>query len=112
MIYLQVSNTEKGRCLFFRLQRESIDLEGVKLFNKKEEIVPSSPSTVQRETTIDPIDLVDLVAPVDVPRDIVVGHKRPAWARQTLQEAEGHVAPEVHSERARDHIEFRAMFQL
>ena len=48
------------------------------------ETVPSPPSTIQMETTIDPID------PVDVPKDIAVGQKRPAWARQTLQEAEGH----------------------
>jgi hypothetical protein len=47
------------------------------------EIVPSPPSTVQRETVIDPVDLVDPVAPVDVPRNIAVGHKRPTWARQT-----------------------------
>ena len=60
--------------------------EGVKLFEKKEEIIPS-PSAVQRETAIVPD------APVDVPRDIAVGQKRPAWARQTLQEAEGHAAP-------------------
>jgi hypothetical protein len=67
--------------------------EGVKLFEKKEEIVPSPPSTVQRETIIDPVDPIDPVALVDVPRDIAVGHKRPAWARQTLQEAEGHATP-------------------
>jgi hypothetical protein len=54
---------------------------------KKEETVPSPPSAVQRETITDPVD------PVDVPRDIVVGQKRPAWARRTLQEAEGHAAP-------------------
>jgi hypothetical protein len=54
---------------------------------KKEETVPSPPSTVQRETVTDPVD------PVDVPRDITVGQKRPAWARQTLQETKGHVAP-------------------
>jgi hypothetical protein len=64
---------------------------------RQEEMVPSPPHppTVQRETIepIDPIDLVDPVAPVDVPRDIAVGRKRPAWARQTLQEAEGHAAP-------------------
>ena len=42
---------------------------------------------------IDPVDLVDPVAPIDVPRDIAVGHKRLAWARQTLQEVEGHAAP-------------------
>jgi hypothetical protein len=62
----------------FRRSRESqmeIDNE------KKEETVPSPPSTVQRETIIDPVDPVDLVAPVDVPRDIAVGQKRHAWAR-------------------------------
>jgi hypothetical protein len=57
------------------------------------EIVPSPPSVVQRDTIIDPIDPIDTVASVDVPRDIVVGHKRPAWARQTLQEVEGHTTP-------------------
>jgi hypothetical protein len=45
----------------------------------------------QRETVTDP---VDVVAPIDVPRDIAVGHKKPAWARQTLQEAEGHANPQ------------------
>jgi hypothetical protein len=40
--------------------------------------IPSPPSAVQRETTIDPVDPVDPVAPVDIPRDIAVGHKRPA----------------------------------
>jgi hypothetical protein len=44
----------------------------------------------KRETVTDP---VDLVAPVDVPRDIAVGQKRPAWAQQTLQEVEGHTSP-------------------
>jgi hypothetical protein len=39
------------------------------------ETIPSPPLTVQRETIIDPIDPVALV---DVPRDIAVGHKRPA----------------------------------
>ena len=78
---LQVNNTRKGRCLSFRLQRESLDSEGVKLFEKKEETVPSPPSTIQREIVI---DLVDPVSPVDVPRDIAVGHKRHAWARQSL----------------------------
>jgi hypothetical protein len=63
------------------------------LTQREEETIPSPPSTVQRETTIDPVDPVDPVALVDAPRDIVVGHKRPAWARQTLQEAEGHAAP-------------------
>jgi hypothetical protein len=60
---------------------------------KKEETVPSPPSAVQRETITDLVDPVDPVAPVDVPKDIVVGQKRNAWARQTLREAEGHAAP-------------------
>jgi hypothetical protein len=37
---------------------------------------------------IDPIDLVDHVALVDVPRYIAGGRKRPTWTRQTLQEVE------------------------
>ena len=57
------------------------------------EIVPSPLSAVQRETVIDLVDPVDPIALVDVPRDIVVGHKRHVWARQILQEAEGHETP-------------------
>jgi hypothetical protein len=60
-------------------------------------------SAVQRETNIipyepiAPVDLVastDLVAPSNIPRDISIGHKRPAWARQTLEEVEGHKSPQ------------------
>jgi hypothetical protein len=65
----------------FRLQRESLDSKGVKLFVKKEETVPSPPSTIQRETINDP---VDPIAPFDVPKDIAVGQKRSAWDRQSL----------------------------
>jgi hypothetical protein len=45
---------------------------------RHEEMVPSPPHppTLQREI-IDPIDLIDPIAPVDAPRDIVVGQKRP-----------------------------------
>jgi hypothetical protein len=42
------------------------------------ETIPSPPSTIQREATMVP---VDLVAPVDVLRDITVGHKRSSWDR-------------------------------
>jgi hypothetical protein len=59
---LQVSNTRKGRCSSFRLQRESLDSKGVKLFEKKEETIPFPTSAAQRETNIDP---VDPVAPAD-----------------------------------------------
>jgi hypothetical protein len=37
-----------------RLQRESLDLEESKLFEKKEKTNTFSPSAVQRETVIDP----------------------------------------------------------
>jgi hypothetical protein len=39
------------------------------------ETIPSPPSTVQRETNIIPDNPV---APVDMSRDIAVGHKRPS----------------------------------
>jgi hypothetical protein len=55
----------------FRRSRESrmeIDSE------KNEETIPSPPSAVQREISTNP---VDPIAPVDVPRDIAIGHKRP-----------------------------------
>jgi hypothetical protein len=39
---------------------------------KKEEAIPSPPSAIQRETDIIPAD------PVAMPKDIAVGHKRPA----------------------------------
>jgi hypothetical protein len=48
-------------------QRES------KLFEKKEKTIPS-PLQQFRGRQFDP---VDPVAPVDIPRDIAVGHKRP-----------------------------------
>jgi hypothetical protein len=58
-----------------------LNSDGLKLFEKKEETVTSPLSAIQRETVTDP---VDPVAPIDVPRDIAVGHKRLAWARQNL----------------------------
>jgi hypothetical protein len=54
---------------------------------RQEEMVSSlpHPSTIQREPvepmeTVEPVDPVDPVDHVDVPRDIAVGRKRPAWA--------------------------------
>jgi hypothetical protein len=67
------------------------------------ETIPPPPSTVQRETYIipvepttpvDPVAPADSVSPSNIPRDITVGHKRPAWARQTLEEAKGHKSPQ------------------
>jgi hypothetical protein len=77
------------------------------------ETIPSPPSAVQRETNIIPVDPVvpaDPVAPVDMPRDIAVGHKRPTWARQTLQEAEGHATLKAYPEKARDQRYFELPF--
>jgi hypothetical protein len=62
--------------LSFRLQRESLDSEGVKLIEKERQYHSSS-SAVQRKIAI---DTVDPVVPVNIPRDIAVGHKRPVWA--------------------------------
>jgi hypothetical protein len=53
--------------------------------------IPSSPSTVQREKDIIP---VDPVAPVDMFRDIAVGHK--GLPKLTLQEAEKHTSLSRH----------------
>jgi hypothetical protein len=47
-----------------------------KLIEKKEKTNTFSPSAVQRETTI---DTVDPVVPVDIPRNLTVGHKRSVW---------------------------------
>jgi hypothetical protein len=43
------------------------------------ETIPSPPLAVQREIVIDPIDLVDSIALVGVPRYIAMDHKIPAW---------------------------------
>jgi hypothetical protein len=58
----------------FRRSRES----HMEIESEKDETTPSPRSKIQRETVTDPID------PVDVPRDIAVGQKRPTWAQQTL----------------------------
>jgi hypothetical protein len=58
------------------------------------ETIPFLPSTVQREAYIIPVDPTDPLSPIDMPRDIPVGHKMPNWDRQSLQEAEGHATPQ------------------
>ena len=47
------------------------------------------------DNIIEPTDLVDPFVPDPIPRyNVLLGHKRiPAWVRQTLQDAKGHVAP-------------------
>jgi hypothetical protein len=67
------------------------------------ETIPPPHSAVQRETDIipddptalvDPVSLEDLVSLSNIPRDITVGHKRLAWARKNLEEAEGNKSPQ------------------
>ena len=57
-------------------------------------------SCVQNLRVTEPTNPVDLVIPDSIPKDtVVLGHKRrPAWVRQTLQDAEGHVAPRPYRE--------------
>ena len=54
----------------------------------------SSPPPVQNELAKkdEPINPIDPVATVDIPEDMTVSRKRPRWAQQTLQDAEGHEA--------------------
>ena len=72
-----------------------------------QEILVSSSPPAEREImdddVVEPTDLVDLVVTNLVPRDIVgMGQKRrPAWARQTLQDAEGHATPHPLREKKR-----------
>jgi hypothetical protein len=60
------------------------------------ETIPSPPSVVQREKNIitdestspvDPVAPADYDAPRNLPRNVTSGHKRPAWAHETLEEA-------------------------
>jgi hypothetical protein len=44
------------------------------------------PSDYQEES-------VEPTEPVDLPRDVAVTRKRPAWLRDTLQDAERHATP-------------------
>ena len=55
----------------------------------------SSPPPVQNDLAEkdEPINPIDPVTTVDIPKDMAVSWKRPRWAQQTLQDAEGHEAP-------------------
>ena len=53
----------------------------------------------ERNKLIGPIDPVE---PDDAPTDMAVSRKRPRWAQQTLQDANGHKAPHgIHRESKR-----------
>ena len=55
----------------------------------------SSPPPVQNELLEkdEPIDPINPVVTIDIPKDMAVSRKRPKWAQHTLQDAEGHEAP-------------------
>ena len=72
--------------------------------DEDEEMRSPSPLEVKRESKEknEPIHPIDPVEPVDAPRDMAVSQKRPRWAQQALQDAEGHEAPhEIHQESKR-----------
>jgi hypothetical protein len=79
----------------------------------QEEMVssPPHPSVAQKET-VELVDPVDPLHPIDVPRDITVGWQRHAWAHQDLQEAERYALLVVLSEKVRDIGDSRAMFHI
>jgi hypothetical protein len=75
--------------ILFQRSRES----HMEIDSKK---IPSPPSAVQRETDI---TLVDPVVPVDMFRDIAVGHKIPTWThsargKETYKPLNAHPAKE------------------
>jgi hypothetical protein len=48
--------------------------------------------------------MVEVERPIDIPEEVVDTRKRPAWLRNTLQEAKGHEAPKgSFRERKRPH---------
>jgi len=102
LIKLSIDVTFEEEVAFRRSKGSHMEIDS----ERQEEMVPSPhhPLEVQRET-IEPIDPIDPVPPVDVPRDIVVGQKRHAWDRQTLQEEETHATPHgTFQERKRPQI--------
>ena len=69
-----------------------------------EEMRSYPPPKVKRESEErnEPISPIDPIEPDDAPTDMVVSRKRPRWAQQTLQDAEGHEAPHgIHRESKR-----------
>ena len=62
-IEVSIDVTFEEEVAFMRSRGSHMDIDS----EKQEEMVPSPP-------------------PIDVPRDIVVGQKRPTWSLQTLQE--------------------------
>jgi hypothetical protein len=76
----------------FRRSREShIDEEQIEQEPPKDTVMVNSTP----EETISEVhnDMVESERPVDLPKEVVATRKRPAWLRNTLQEAEGHASP-------------------
>ena len=63
--------------------------------NDDEEMRSSPPLVVKREfeEKNQPINPIDPVKPVNAPSYMIVSRKRPRWAQETLEDAEGHEAP-------------------
>ena len=86
---------------YWRSRRTDSDNDDLQLL-----LVSPSPEA-ERETMeddiVEPTDPVDPVIRYLVPRDIavMVQKRRPTWACQTLQDAEGHVAPRPFQESKR-----------
>ena len=70
-------------------------------------IMPSPPSTIQRKTNI---IQVDLVAPVDMFRDIAVGHKRPTQTH-FARGRETYKALKAHPEKAKEIFELSFSYE-
>jgi hypothetical protein len=86
--------------IFFRLQRESNYLRR----RKKQYLLP-----LQQFRGRQPLIPVDPVAPVDIPRDIAVGHKRNVWARTNSARGRGTCITSRHIPRGK---ETKEIFEL
>jgi hypothetical protein len=80
---------KKGTSMGYKVSHMGIDCEEHKAL-KDDYTYPSSSiihsSDHQEEST-------DIEGPVDLPRDIAVTRKRPAWTYDTLQDAKRHATP-------------------
>jgi hypothetical protein len=76
----------------FRKSRES-HME----IDSEEQEAPKDGGTDPSSQVVHPSDYqeesVEPAEPVDLPRDVVVIRKRPAWLHDTLQDAKGHATP-------------------
>jgi hypothetical protein len=80
---------KKGTFVGYKESHMEIDSE--------EQEAPKDDHTDPSSPVVHPSDyqeeLVEPAEPVDLPRDVAVTRKRPAWLRDTLQDAERHATP-------------------